>query len=292
MEEDEYKINLEAQVAVVKTKKLFDGMNIFIVRKKFPVEIKNAVLAAFALGIVNKDTGLKIGMSKNDFDKHLFVNEDKFMKAHLEAIAALPELMQKAKRTEIYNDKRAVAGSHIKQLHRFISAFSDDVGDYAVLLTVKEHEDKTLNLDTKYPVRLYHHRVERQLTPASSASAIIELNAKSTSSSANIYTIGELLVDVKDSKGNFYLQEEEDRQKSIFRPFDSIAAKKESCTMQQRLAEMEAKFEKLLRNMPGEQARIQKRKKLMEGIAQAEDKEKAFANALASLKSLTIGRSR
>jgi hypothetical protein len=60
----------------------------------------------------------------------------------------------------------------------------------------------------------------------------------------------------------------------------------------QRLSEMDSELEKLLCNMPGEQARIRKRKALMDGITRAADKEKAFTDALASLKSLTAGRGR
>jgi Fic family protein len=60
----------------------------------------------------------------------------------------------------------------------------------------------------------------------------------------------------------------------------------------QRLYEMDSELEKLLRNMSGEQSRIQKRKELMDGIANAADKEKAFADALDSLKPLSIWKLR
>ena len=50
-------------------------------------------------------------------------------------------------------------------------------------------------------MRLYHHRVEKQLTPAPSTESGIESKSSSTPSSVNEYTIRQLLEGVKDSGG-------------------------------------------------------------------------------------------
>ena len=93
-------INVEAPVQVVREQARFTGLNPLVLRKRFPTEIKKAVLTVFKEGVVNEDTGLTIGMSGNDFSEHLYFEDDAMGLPHLEAIAALPELMRTAKLIE------------------------------------------------------------------------------------------------------------------------------------------------------------------------------------------------
>ncbi|MDR2076405.1 MAG: hypothetical protein LBP61_05680 [Desulfovibrio sp.] len=198
-------VDLDAFVTVIRTAPRFARQNPFVLRKRFPEDVRDEVLTAFKKGVVNEDTGLTVGMSGNDFREHLFTGESVDASAHLEAIGSLPELMRTARLIEKYDDKKPSERHEIEKMRRFIAAFSDGSGDYAVLLTVKEYAPGKYTLDEKNPVRLYHHRVERKLVPASSAAALVEQDGTSTSSSTNKYTIRQLLEDVNDSEGNPYL---------------------------------------------------------------------------------------
>jgi hypothetical protein len=195
-------VDLNALVLVVKVEPHFAGQDPFILRKRFPKEVKEAVLSAFKEVIINDDTGLSVGMSGRNFHKHLDTTGSIDELIHLEAIAALPTLMRVAKRIKIHNDKDPQP--MLENVHRFISAFSDGTGDYAVLLTVKEYETGKYILDKENPVKLYHHRVEKQLTPAPSAASVVDSDPSLTPSSANVYTIRQLLEGVKDSQGKIY----------------------------------------------------------------------------------------
>ena len=194
-------------VQVVRGESRFSGQNPQVLRKKFPVEVRKAVLAAFQQGVVNEDTGLAIGMSGRDFSKHLQTEGSADALAHLDAVAILPELMRTAKRIETHSDKDAGSSTKLDSVRRFISAFNNGTGDYAVMLTVKEHAPGQYVLDEENPVRLYHHRVEKQLAPASSTESGVEPLSSPTSSSTNGYTIRQLLEGVKDSAGEVYFHD-------------------------------------------------------------------------------------
>jgi hypothetical protein len=193
-------VNPDALISVVRVAPRFSGQNPLILRKRFPEEVKNEVLAAFKEGVFNEDTGLTIGMSGKDFHKHLDTTGSVDAKTHLEAIASLPELMRTAKRVETHKDKKPTLGSNIEEVRRFISVFSNGTGDYAVLLTVKEYEQGKYVLDKNNPVRLYHHRVEKKLSPAPSTSSSVEQTGSSTPSSVNGYTIVEAIYKSDEEK--------------------------------------------------------------------------------------------
>jgi hypothetical protein len=201
-----WKVEYNTPVSVVRVTPQFTGFNPLILRKRFPPEIKDSVLAAFSEGVVNEDTGLLVGMSGRDFAEHMSFKEYSTGRIHLEAVSALPELMRTAKLIKSHSDYKATLESKIKRVHRFIAAFGTaDGDDYAILLTVKEFEDAVLNPDIENPVRLYHHRVEKQMLSVTSTQALIEPRPSSTTPSIIEYTISELLADVKDSTGNLYL---------------------------------------------------------------------------------------
>ena len=194
----------ETPVPVVRAKPRFSGQSPLVLRKRFPENVKKAVLGAFKKGVVNEHTGLTIGMSGRDFHKHMDTKGSVDELAHLEAIANLPELMRTARRIETHNDRDPQP--KLKNIRRFISVFGDGINDYAVLLTVKEYSPGKYSLDKENPVSLYHHRVEKQLTPAPSAASEVESAPSLTPSSVNSYNIRELLKGVKDSRGRLYFE--------------------------------------------------------------------------------------
>jgi hypothetical protein len=196
--------DLNALVLVVRVEPRFAGQNPLVLGKYFPKEVKEAVLSAFKEGVVNEDTDLLIGMSGRDFHEHFDIEDDSSAMPHLEAIAFLPELMRSAKRVETYQDKKPSQGSNIEKMHRFISAFSDGTGDYAVLLTVKEYAPGKYIPDKENPMRLYHHRVEKRMPSVTSASSPVEQAASSTTPNIKSYTIRRLVEGVKDSQGKIY----------------------------------------------------------------------------------------
>ena len=186
-------VDPETPVPVVRAKPRFSGQIPLVLRKRFPEDVKKAVLGAFKKGVVNEHTGLNVGMSGRDFHKHLDTKDSIDELAHLEAVASLPELMRTARRIESHGDKYTRSSVKLSNVQRFISVFSDGSGDYAVLLTVKEHGPGQYVLDKENPVRVYHHRVEKQLTSAPSTESGVEPTSSSTPSNANSYTIHELL---------------------------------------------------------------------------------------------------
>ncbi|MDR3088888.1 MAG: hypothetical protein LBU39_03615 [Desulfobulbaceae bacterium] len=199
-------VDAGAAVRVVRATPKFSGKNPLVARKEFPAAIRDRVIRAFGRGVVNADTGVKIGMSGRDFKKHLFIEQGEDGLAHLEAIAALPALARTAKRVETHADNAATADGRLGEVRRFISAFSTGGKDYSVLLTVKRFKDGNWLLDTENPVRLYHHRVEKEMLPPSSTSSAIERAEPSTSVGSTSYTIRDLLDGVKDSEGQRYFQ--------------------------------------------------------------------------------------
>ncbi|MDR1777595.1 MAG: hypothetical protein LBR31_07195 [Desulfovibrio sp.] len=81
-----------------------------------------------------------------------------------------------------------------------VSTAQNGSGDYSVLLTVKEFAPGQYRVDEENPVRLYHHRVEKNMTLTSSTAAPVEQGGTSTSSNVNSYTIRELTTGVNKER--------------------------------------------------------------------------------------------
>lgn len=204
-------VDLNAPVQVVDVTPRFAGQNARVVRKRFPTDIREAVLTTFGAGIVNVDSGMRIGMSGKDFLEHLKFADGKYELEHLEAIAVLPELMRTAKLIESYKDKKPSSQSKIKQMHRFMSALSIGGENYAVIMTVKEFEDGSAALDMKNPVKLYHHRVEKKLSSSDASAALtmptttspgrdVEQSPLEPSADISNSNLSSSIEDVKDSR--------------------------------------------------------------------------------------------
>ena len=88
----------------------FENQNPRVLRKRFPEEIRQSVLEAFNSeeGVVNADTGRRIGMSNADFHEHMKFGDGDAIGGilQLEAVAALPDLMRQAKLVESYDDRK------------------------------------------------------------------------------------------------------------------------------------------------------------------------------------------
>ena len=198
-------VDLDAPVRAVSITPRFAGQNPKILRKRFPNEVRQAVLAEFnsPSGVVNADTGWRVGMSGADFHEHLKFSDADAVGglAQLEAVAALPDLMRNAKLVESYNDKKNVF--QIKKMHRFQAALCMADKAYSVKLTVKEYKNGELALDTDTPLRLYHHRLEKEMPTGNSYKAPIGVTHKPSAGTPE-YTLRQLLEDVKDSEGNVF----------------------------------------------------------------------------------------
>ncbi len=198
--------DLDAPVKVVEVQPRFAGQNAKVLRKRFPKDVRAAVLDEFKAGVVNEDTGLTVGMTGKDFQEHLKFDDRDAVDglAQLEAIAALPGLMREAKLVESYKDQKN-AGS-IKQMHRFQAALRIGGKDYSVKLTVKEYKDGSLELDAASPLKVYHHRLEKEM-PAGNSTALSQGDQPpQPSAGIHEYSLRSLLEDVNDSEGNRFFQ--------------------------------------------------------------------------------------
>ena len=201
-------VNLDAPIEVVTIEPRFAGQNAKVLRKRFPKKLQNEIVKSFENGIVNEDSGKTILMSNKDFHEHLKFEETDTIDGilQLEAIAALPQLARTAKLVESYDDKKNVP--EIKKMHRFQGALRISGKDYSVKLTVKEFKNGILEIDIENPIKLYHHRIEKELSPFT-GTADFQVSPQSPfGNSPNTYTLRTLLEDVKDSEGNRFFQNE------------------------------------------------------------------------------------
>ena len=198
-------VDLDAPVRAVSITPRFAGQNPKILRKRFPNEVRQAVLAEFnsPSGVVNADTGWRVGMSGADFHEHLKFSDADAVGglAQLEAVAALPDLMRNAKLVESYQDKKN--NPDIRKMHRFQAALQIGDTSYSVKLTVKEFEDGTLHIAQDNPIKLYHHRLEKEM-PAGNSDTLRVPGVNQPSAGTSKYTLRQLLEDVKDSEGNIF----------------------------------------------------------------------------------------
>lgn len=205
-------VDLDAPVRVVEVAPRFAGQNPKILRKRFPGEIRQSVLEAFNTpeGVVNRDTGMRIGMSSSDFREHLKFEDTDSVGGieQLEAVAVLPELMREAKLVESYSDKKDVR--QIKQMHRFQAALRIGEKDYSVKMTVKEYHDGALTIDSATGLRLYHHRLEKEM-PTGNSDEGPQAGVHQPSADISSYSLRALLADVKDSEGKQFMQGERAR---------------------------------------------------------------------------------
>ena len=198
--------DLDAPVTVVAVRPRFVGQNPKVLRKRFPDDVRRAVLDAFKAGVVNEDTGLTVGMTAKDFHEHMKFGDADAVDGvqQLEAVAALPELMREAKLVESYEDKKSKDGN-LKQMHRFQAALRIGEKDYSVKMTVKEFKDGTLHFADDNPIKLYHHRLEKEM-PAGNSDTLRKSGVNRPSAGIHEYTLRSLLEDVNDSEGNRFFQ--------------------------------------------------------------------------------------
>lgn len=200
--------DLDAPVKVVAVQPRFEGQNAKVLRKRFPKEVRTAVLDEFKAGVINEDTGLKVGMTAKDFHEHMKFGDADVVDGvqQLEAVAALPELMREAKLVESYEDKKSKDGN-LKQMHRFQAALRIGEKDYSVKMTVKEFKDGTLHFADDNPIKLYHHRLEKEM-PAGNSDTLRKSGVNRPSAGIHEYSLRSLLEDVNDSEGNRFFQQQ------------------------------------------------------------------------------------
>jgi hypothetical protein len=167
---------------LVKIKSQFAGQDPKILRKRFPKEIKKAVLEKFAGGVTNDDTSWEMLMSSNDFAEHLKTDDSENGIAHLEAIQALPELARTAVLQESAPDRKSTDDPKLKQVHIFQGRLQIDDENFQVKLTVKEFPGKHIGLIEQAEVyKVYHHRLVRTSDGNSLRNPIDEATSKPSS---------------------------------------------------------------------------------------------------------------
>ena len=200
-------MDLDAPVRVVSITPRFENQNPRVLRKRFPEEIRQSVLEAFNSeeGVVNADTGRRIGMSNADFHEHMKFGDGDAIGGilQLEAVAALPDLMRQAKLVESYDDRKG--NPAIKKMHRFQAALRIGEKAYSVKLAVKEFKDGVLMVSDENPIKLYHHRLEKEM-PAGNSDTLRLPDVNRPSADISEYSLRELLRDVKDSEGQTFFQ--------------------------------------------------------------------------------------
>ncbi|MDY0258636.1 MAG: hypothetical protein RBR41_03090 [Desulfovibrio sp.] len=201
-------VDLDTPVRVVAVQPRFAGQNAKVLRKRFPKDVRAAVLNEFKAGVVNEDTGMAVGMTAKDFHEHMKFGDADVIDGvqQLEAVAALPNLMREAILVESYEDKKN-RDSNLKQLHRFQAALRIGEKDYSVKLTVKEFKDGTLHFADDNPIKLYHHRLEKEM-PAGNSDTLRKSGVNRPSAGIHEYSLRSLLEDVNDSEGNLFFQPE------------------------------------------------------------------------------------
>ena len=93
-------------------------------------------------------------------------------------------------------------------MHRFQAALRIGGKDYSVKLTVKEYKDGSLELDAASPLKVYHHRLEKEM-PAGNSTALSQGDQPpQPSAGIHEYSLRSLLEDVNDSEGNRFFQQQ------------------------------------------------------------------------------------
>ncbi len=166
-------VDLDRVVPVVRVAPRFEGMEARYARKKFPNDLRKAILTAFQEvhqtpqglkhGIFNADLDAYVTMSQRDMDAHLKIdNVSKFQGLEaLEAMAARPHLMHNAVLVETHEDTHK--NPDVRKVHRLYAPLAIGVKVYTVKLTVKEYRDGLFSVDLPEPMRLYHHRLEKNI---------------------------------------------------------------------------------------------------------------------------------
>lgn len=142
---------------------------------------------------VNKDTGWKIDITGNGIDKALS-GERQSPIDHIEAIRAIPDLIENAVKSETRPDRDN--DPHIKNIHIFYAPLEIDNKLYRAKLTIKERNNGK---------RFYDHSLTKIEKPAAGT----DLRAEDTFSGsasrpvqqAHTLSVKDLLYDVKTSDG-------------------------------------------------------------------------------------------
>lgn len=200
-------VNLDRLVSATTIQRKYPASTLKEKRKAVIAGERERVVKAFKDGIRNKDTGWLVTMSKSDFDEHLkFDMESVSLAEQYEAVAALPELTQKAVLVESHKDSHG--RSEVKQIHRFYAPLTIGNDTYSVLLTMKEFQNGILGFDTVSPIKLYHHRLAKKMLPVTRGTTALSQSPDSQAGSIERYTLRDILDAVNDNDGNPYFQTE------------------------------------------------------------------------------------
>jgi len=196
-------VDLEREIPITSIERSAPHRSLKEIRSYIQSNVAGTILERFKSGVINKDTGFVITMSKSDLGEHLKSDAASVnIRDQFEAICALPELMERALLVESHPDSHQ--RPEVKCVHRFYAPLQIADAMYAVKLTVNEFVDGHLSVDFPSSLKLYHHRLEKKMPSVDMPG--FPLNGVTTGQTEGTFNISlrQLLEDVKDSEGNVF----------------------------------------------------------------------------------------
>ena len=205
-------VDLEREIPITSIERSAPHRSLKEIRSYIQSNVAGKILERFKSGVINKDTGFVITMSKSDLGEHLKSDAASVnIRDQFEAVCALPELMERALLVESHPDSHRRPG--VKCVHRFYAPLKIADAMYTVKLTVNEFIDGHLSVDFPSSLKLYHHRLEKKMPSVDMPG--FPLNGVTTGQTEGTFNVSlrQLLEDVKDSEGNvFFVADESLRQ--------------------------------------------------------------------------------
>ncbi len=155
-------VDLEREIPITSIERSAPHRSLKEIRSYIQSNVAGTIFERFKSGVINKDTGFVITMSKSDLGEHLKSDAASVnIRDQFEAICALPELMERALLVESHPDSHQ--RPEVKCVHRFYAPLQIADAMYAVKLTVNEFVDGHLSVDFPSSLKLYHHRLEKKM---------------------------------------------------------------------------------------------------------------------------------
>lgn len=207
-------VDLDASVKVVTVRPRFAGKKLWELMKGHDKAVlRKEIVGAY----VNADTGWRINLTGSGVD-HAVSSAKKSMNgiAHMEAVASLPLLIERAMLVESHSDRK---GQGLTAVHRMYAPMFLDGNMYAVKLTVKESPEGMM-AEIADIRRLYDVSLEKKMPGDLRQPPDLATTSGSAGSipGTSEISLRSLLEAVNDSEGNRFFQRQR-RQPSLPRRF-------------------------------------------------------------------------
>ena len=203
-------VDLDASVKVVTVRPRFAGKKLWELMKGHDKAVlRKEIVGAY----VNADTGWRINLTGSGVD-HAVSSAKKSMNgiAHMEAVASLPLLIERAMLVESHSDRK---GQGLTAVHRMYAPMFLDGNMYAVKLTVKESPEGMM-AEIADIRRLYDVSLEKKMPGDLRQPPDLATTSGSAGSipGTSEISLRSLLEAVNDSEGNRFFQRQR-RQPSL-----------------------------------------------------------------------------